>query len=88
MSSKENNGCLDCVHYKTEIDFWNNKPTKRICLKGNAETTVKWWEENGKKTRKDVLDSLECFEETQNAKFLNSMSNKIDEMMNILNENN
>jgi hypothetical protein len=77
-------GCNNCKHYKTEFDFWGEKPTQRICLSGKNRETNEWWDNNGRKTIEDKIDSMDCFEPTESSVMLNKMSLLIDKMSEII----
>ena len=77
-------GCNDCKNYKSEFDFWGEKPTQRICLSGNDLEVNAWWRDNGRKNINDEVDSMDCFEETESSKMLNKMSSLLDKMNGVL----
>ena len=83
MSLKDR-GCNNCKHYKTEFDFWGEKPTQRICLSGKNKEVNEWWNNNGRKTIEDDIDSMDCFEPTESSVMLNKMSSLIDKMSEII----
>lgn len=77
-------GCNNCKHYKTEFDFWGEKPTKRICLAGKNKETNEWWVNNGPKTIEDAIDQMECYEPTDSSVMLDKMSSILDKMDKII----
>jgi hypothetical protein len=77
-------GCNNCKHYKTEFDFWGEKPTKRICLAGKNKETNEWWVNNGPKTIEDEIDQMECYEPTESLMRLDKMSSLLDKMSEII----
>ena len=79
-------GCNNCKHYKTEFDFWGEKPTQRICLSGKNKEVNEWWNNNGRKTIEDDIDSMDCFEPTESSVRLEKMSSLIDKMSEIINK--
>jgi hypothetical protein len=83
MSLKDR-GCNNCKHYKTEFDFWGEKPTQRICLSGKNRETNEWWDNNGRKTIEDKIDSMDFFEPTESSVMLNKMSSLVDKMSEII----
>jgi hypothetical protein len=86
MSLKDR-GCNNCKHYKTEFDFWGEKPTQRICLSGKNKEVNEWWNNNGRKTIEDDIDSMDCFEPTESSVRLGVMSSLLDKMSEIINKN-
>ena len=83
MSLKDR-GCNNCKHYKSEFDFWGEKPTQRICLSGKNQEVKDWWLNNGKKTINDEIDQMDCFEPTESSVSLNKMSSLLDKMSEII----
>ena len=83
MSLKDR-GCNNCKHYKTEFDFWGEKPIQRICLSGKNQEVKDWWLNNGKKTINDEIDQMDCFEPTESSVSLNKMSSLLDKMSEII----
>lgn len=79
MSLKDR-GCNNCKHYKTDFDFWGEKPTQRICLSGKDKEVKEWWDKNGKKTIKDEIDPMDCFEPTESSVMLDKMNSLLDKM--------
>jgi hypothetical protein len=77
-------GCNNCKHYKTEFDFWGDKPKQRICLSGKNRETNEWWNNNGRKTIEDEIDSMDCFEPTESLIRLDKMSSLLDKMSEII----
>ena len=85
MSLKDR-GCNNCKHYKTEFDFWGEKPIQRICLSGKNQEVTDWWMNNGKKTINDEIDPMDCFEPTESSMSLKKMSSLLDKMSEIINK--
>jgi hypothetical protein len=85
--SLNNRGCNNCKHYKSETDFWGEKPTQRICLSGKDNEVKVWWEKNGNKTIEDEIDQMECYEPTESSVMLNEMSRLLDKMNEIVSKN-
>jgi hypothetical protein len=83
MSLKDR-GCNNCKHYKSEFDFWGEKPIQRICLSGKNQEVKDWWLNNGKKTINDDIDQMDCFEPTESSVSLNKMSSLLDKMSEII----
>lgn len=82
--SLRDRGCNNCKHYKSEFDFWGEKPTQRICLSGKNKEVKDWWLNNGKKTIKDEIDQMDCFEPTESSVRLDKMSSLLDKMSEII----
>lgn len=82
--SLRDKGCNNCKHYKTEFDFWGEKPPQRICLNGKNKETKDWWLNNGKKTIEDEIDPMDCFEPTEFSVSLKKMSSLLDKMNEII----
>lgn len=68
--------CLNCRHYQPrEVNFLDDKISKpQTCLIGNNEKIPYNFE----------LSKIDCFEYTNTAKTLISISKKLDEMLNLL----
>ena len=84
INKMKDRGCNNCKHYKSEFDFWGEKPTQRICLSGKNKEVTDWWMNNGKKTIKDEIDPMDCFEPTESSVSLNKMSSLLDKMNEII----
>lgn len=84
INKMKDRGCNNCKHYKSEFDFWGEKPTQRICLSGKNKEVKDWWLNNGKKTIKDEIDQMDCFEPTESSVRLDKMSSLLDKMSEII----
>jgi hypothetical protein len=55
-------------------------------LSGKNKEVTDWWMNNGKKTIKDEIDPMDCFEPTESSVSLNKMSSLLDKMSEIINK--
>jgi hypothetical protein len=83
------NGCNNCKHKKSQL-VWLEDNSKSVmihdCKLGFKDKTNIWWNNNGHKREESELDSMDCFEETDSMKSLNSMNEILDKMLNIINK--
>jgi len=83
-------GCNQCKFHQSHLN-WNEDgkldKSTYTCDNGKTLETIEWWINNGHKI--DIpLDDMDCFEFTDSRKSLNSMSDKLDEMLKLFKENN
>ncbi len=77
-------GCFNCKHKISELSD-DLKQKTFGCKLGHTERAEQWWEDNGKKIPgDDKFTQLECFEDHEGAGILNEISNKLDELSDLL----
>ena len=79
-------GCNECKFKKSTLN-WNDDGTlgksTYSCENGKTLEAIEWWKNNGKKI--DVpLDDMVCYKPTETRTFLDSMGEKLDEMLTLL----
>lgn len=71
-------GCLDCKYFN--VGEINN--VKSSCTNNKDAECKIWWANNGKKFRgKDEFDEMECFEPSESAILLESMTKSLDKFI-------
>ena len=70
-------GCNRCKHHKSSLN--DDLGLVFTCLNGKQKEHNLWWQNNGHK--KDDLDDMPCFEQTEVSKCMDRMHELLDEML-------
>lgn len=83
-------GCNLCRFHESKLNWGDDGkllPSTYSCSNGKNTETNEWWKNNGRKLS-EPLDDMICHDFTDSRKTLNSMSDKLDEMLKLVKSEN
>lgn len=88
--------CIDCKFYvpsstkpiaihEDGFTLYTSEPVPKSCSKGETETFLRWWNDNGMKRGAEArLDVPKCFERTQTTTIADEMLTLLDRVEKLL----
>jgi len=75
-----NQGCNNCNQYQHGVlQMWKPDEPHKCKLGKDAEFNA-WWNENGRKTNRDEITDMPCFEETGLGLMCKDLKNVLDKL--------